>query len=435
MNISVVGTGYVGLVVAACLAENGNQVLGVDIDVKKIDRLRRGEIPIYEPGLGELVRRNQKEERLAFTTSLEEAVRQTDIVFIAVGTPPGADGAADMKHVLQVTEDIGRSMNGDKVIVLKSTVPVGTNRKVREALARFTTHRFLVVSNPEFLKEGAAIDDFMRPDRLVIGSEDPEAERVMRELYRPFVRTGNPILVLSPESAELAKYAANAMLATRVSFMNELARLCEKLGADVSEVRQAVGADRRIGHSFLFPGVGYGGSCFPKDIQALLRTAEAAGVELALVRATEQVNESQKTILLPKIRACFGGSLDGRTLGVWGLAFKPKTDDMREAPSIALVRSLVQEGVRVRVYDPEALKEARRVFDAEAKAITFCGKSYEACEGADGLILITEWTEFREPDWERIRSLLRRPVIFDGRNIYDPAKLKGLGFDYFGIGR
>jgi UDPglucose 6-dehydrogenase len=435
MRISVVGTGYVGLVVAACLAENGNNVLGVDIDEKKIDRLKRAEIPIYEPGLGELVTRNQKEERLGFTTSLVEAVRQTDLIFIAVGTPPEADGAADMKHVLQVAEGIARAMESDKILVLKSTVPVGTNRKVRETLSRLTPHRFAVVSNPEFLKEGAAIDDFMRPDRVVIGTQDPEAEKVMRQLYRPFVRTGNPILVLSPESAELAKYASNAMLATRISFMNEMARLCEKLGADVSEVRQAMGADRRIGHSFLFPGVGYGGSCFPKDIRALLRTAEAAGVELALVRATEQVNEAQKKILLPKIRSFFGGSLAGVTLAVWGLSFKPKTDDMREAPSLALVRSLVQEGVAVRAYDPEALEEARRALASESGAISFCRKSYEACQGADGLVLITEWTEFREPDFERIRSLLRRPVIFDGRNIYDPAKLRSLGFDYFGIGR
>lgn len=435
MRISVVGTGYVGLVVSACLAENGNHVLGADIDEKKIRRLQRGEIPIYEPGLGELVTRNQKEERLGFTTSLAEAARETDIVFIAVGTPPGADGAADMQHVLQVAEDIGRAMSSGKIIVLKSTVPVGTNRKVREALSRLTRHRFAVVSNPEFLKEGAAIDDFMRPDRVVIGTDDPEAERAMRELYRPFVRTGNPILIMSPESAELAKYASNAMLASRISFMNEMARLCEKLGADVSEVRQAVGADRRIGHSFLFPGVGYGGSCFPKDIQALLRTAEAVGVELTLVRATDQVNETQKKILLPKIRDYFGGSMRGLTLAVWGLAFKPKTDDMREAPSITLVRGLVQEGSRVRAYDPEAMEEARQAFTAEAEDITFCRKSYEACEGADGLVLVTEWTEFREPDFPRIRSLLRRPVIFDGRNIYDPGKLKSLGFDYVGIGR
>jgi UDPglucose 6-dehydrogenase len=435
MKISVVGTGYVGLVVSACLAENGNNVIGVDIDEDKISRLKKGEIPIYEPGLGELVRRNLAEERLKFSTDLASAVKQTDIIFIAVGTPPDEDGSADMSHVLSVAETIGRNMNDDKIVVLKSTVPVGTNVRVREVIGKLTEHRVGVVSNPEFLKEGAALDDFLKPDRVVIGTDDPKVGATMEELYRPFVRTGNPILVMDPASAELTKYASNAMLASRISFMNEIARLCERVGADVTQLRRAVGSDSRIGHAFLFPGVGYGGSCFPKDIRALLQTAKELGVEMPMVRATEDVNDAQKLVLFPKIRRYFGGGLKGVNLAFWGLAFKPRTDDMREAPSIVLIREVIDAGGRVRVFDPAAMDEARRVFgDLNAK-ITYCRKSYEACEGADGLVLVTEWNEFRNPDYQRIRSLLKRPVVFDGRNIFNPVLLRELGFDYFGIGR
>ena len=435
MRISVVGTGYVGLVVSSCLAENGNNVVGVDIDQAKIRRLSNGESPIYEPGLEELLKRNLEEERLSFSTDLVGAVKASEIIFVAVGTPPGSDGSADMSYVLSVAESIGRAIDGYKVIVLKSTVPVGTHQKVRDTIAGLTSHPFGVASNPEFLKEGAAIDDFMRPDRVVIGTDDPQVAQLMTELYRPFVRTGNPILIMDPVSAEIAKYAANAMLASRISFMNEMARLCENIGADVSMVRQAVGADSRIGHAFLFPGVGYGGSCFPKDIRALLHKAEELGLDLAIVKATEQVNNAQKTVLVPKILRFFEGNLHGLTLAVWGLAFKPRTDDMRDAPAISVIEKLVEEGARLRVFDPEAMEEARSALAKWDKSITFCRKSYQACEGADALILITEWNEFREPDFERLRGLMRRPVIFDGRNIYNPEMLRNLGFSYFGVGR
>jgi UDPglucose 6-dehydrogenase len=435
MKISVFGTGYVGLVVAACLAENGNHVIAVDIDEDKITRLKRGEIPIYEPGLEELVSRNVAEERLSFSTDFDEAVRASKILFVAVGTPTEEDGSADMKHVLSVAQGIARAMNERKLVVLKSTVPVGTNRRVKETIGRLTEHAVGVVSNPEFLKEGAAIDDFLRPDRVVIGTDERETAELMEELYRPFVRTGNPILVMDPESAELTKYAANAMLASRISFMNEIARLCEKLGADVSQVRRAVGSDRRIGHAFLFPGVGYGGSCFPKDIRALIKTAHDEGVPLEIVESTERVNEAQKLFLLGKIRAHFGDDLRGRTVALWGLAFKPRTDDMREAPSLTLIRGLVREGARIRAYDPEATREARALLQDVDAQVTYCRKSYDACDGADALVLVTEWNEFREPDFEKVRKLMKSPVVFDGRNIYNPATLQGLGFTYFGVGR
>jgi len=435
MRVSVVGTGYVGLVVAACLSESGNNVIGVDILTEKIDRLNSGEIPIYEPGLRELVRRNMDEERLSFTTDIKAAVEKTRIIFIAVGTPPGEDGSADMSHVLSVAESIGRFMNEKKIVVLKSTVPVGTNEKVTKTISALTNHPVGVVSNPEFLKEGAALDDFLKPDRVVIGTDDPEVAETMKELYAPFVRTGNPILVMDPPSAELTKYAANALLASRISFMNEMSRICEKVGANITQIRRAIGSDRRIGHAFLFAGVGYGGSCFPKDIRALLQTAKELDVELPLIGATEQVNEVQKLVLLPKIKEYFGGELDGITLAVWGLAFKPRTDDMREAPSLALIREVIGAGAKVRVFDPEAIGEARKVLADYSDHITYCDKSYEACEGSDGLVLVTEWNEFRNPDFERVRSLLSRPVVFDGRNIYNPGLLRELGFNYFGVGR
>ena len=431
MRIGVVGTGYVGLVVGACLAENGNTVVCVDIDEAKVQALRRGEVPIYEPGLEEMIVRNGAEERLRFTTDLAAAVRASDILFIAVGTPQDEDGSADMTHVLRVAEDIGRAMDGPKVVVVKSTVPVGTNARLRAAIGAVTSQPFSVVSNPEFLKEGAALDDFLKPDRVVVGTDDPKVESLMRELYEPFVRTGNPVLVMDAASAELTKYAANAMLATRISFMNEIANLCGKLGADVRQVRLGVGTDARIGTSFLFPGVGYGGSCFPKDVKALVRMGRDAGCDLPVVEAVERTNQAQKTILLPRIEEHLGG-LKGKVVAVWGLAFKPRTDDMREAPALALIEGLLERGASVRAYDPKAMTQARRLLK---DAVTLTAKSYDALEGADALVVVTEWSEFREPDFPRIKSLMRRPAIFDGRNLYNPQHLRELGFHYEGIGR
>ncbi len=431
MNIGVVGTGYVGLVVGACLAENGNAVVCVDNDEAKVDALKRGEIPIYEPGLAEMVPRNVAEDRLKFTTDLSAAVKTSEVIFIAVGTPQEEDGSADLRHVLDVARGIARAMNGFKVVVNKSTVPVGTAARVRETIAGLTTEPFAVVSNPEFLKEGVAVDDFLKPDRVVIGTDDPRVEAIMRMLYEPFVRTGNPILVMDPASAELTKYAANAMLATRISFMNEIANYCDRVGADVRQVRLGIGTDSRIGSSFLFPGVGYGGSCFPKDVKALLRMGQEAGTELGVVAAVDEANERQKRLLVARITAHLGG-LAGKVVAVWGLAFKPRTDDMREAPALAVIEGLLAGGASVRAYDPKAGAVARRVLDDR---ITLCSRSYEAVEGADALAVITEWNEFREPDFKRIKSLMRRPAIFDGRNIYHPPALRELGFHYEGIGR
>jgi UDPglucose 6-dehydrogenase len=431
LNIGVVGTGYVGLVVGACLAETGNDVRCVDSDADKVARLGRGEIPIYEPGLEELVLRNAAEERLAFTTDLAGAVQASEVVFIAVGTPQDEDGSADLTHVLEVARGIGRAMNGYKIIVNKSTVPVGTVERVRQEIAALTSHSFSVVSNPEFLKEGTAVDDFLKPDRVVIGTDDAEVEAVMRRLYEPFVRTGKPILVMDPASAELSKYAANAMLASRVSFMNEMANLCDRVGADVRSVRLGMGTDSRIGASFLFPGVGYGGSCFPKDVKALIRMGHDVGVPLPVVEAVDRTNEAQKSILVPRIEACLGG-LAGRVVAVWGLAFKPRTDDMREAPAIAIVEGLLAGGATVRAYDPKAEEWARRVF---GDRVTLCGRAYEAASGADALVVVTEWNEFREPDFRKLKKLMRRPTVFDGRNIYDPGTVREMGFHYEGIGR
>jgi UDPglucose 6-dehydrogenase len=431
MKIAVVGSGYVGLVAGACLAENGNDVICVDRDAAKIRMLRRGKIPIYEPGLEEMVRRNRGEKRLTFTTALVQGVRHSQIIFIAVGTPTGEDGSADLQHVLGVARDVARAMNGYKVIVNKSTVPVGTAGRVREIVRRETTHPFSVVSNPEFLKQGAAIDDFMKPDRVVIGAEDPRAAELMRELYAPFTRTGAPIMMMDCASAELSKYVANAMLATRISFMNEVANVCEMVGANVDQVRHAVAADRRIGSSFLFPGVGYGGSCFPKDVKAMLRFAAEKAYDFQILRSVESVNEGQKRRLLAKMESHFG-SLKGRRIGVWGLAFKPRTDDMREAPSVPLIHGLLAAGASVQAYDPEAMKVARTIFGSQ---ITYAENSYAALTGADGLAIVTEWNEFREPDFGRMRKLLRSPVIFDGRNIYNPDTIRGQGFTYFSMGR
>ena len=431
MKIAIVGTGYVGLVAGACFAESGNDVVCVDKDESKVRMLRAGKMPIYEPGLEELVRRNRHENRLTFTTLLPKAVRASAIVFIAVGTPQGEDGSADLQHVLNVAREIARAMNGYKVIVDKSTVPVGTSGRVREVIRRETTHPFSVVSNPEFLKQGAAIDDFMRPDRVVIGAEDPRARDIMQELYEPFTRTGAPIMMMDCASAELSKYAANAMLATRISFMNEVANVCELVGADVDEVRHAIGSDKRIGSSFLFPGIGYGGSCFPKDVKAMVHFASQKDYDFKILKAVEQVNTQQKTRLVARMKAHFG-SLKGKTVAVWGLAFKPRTDDMREAPSIPLIKALLAEGADVQAYDPEATKVAKGIFGSK---VTFTAKNYDALRGADCLVIVTEWSEFRRPDFEKMRKLLRSPVIFDGRNLFTPEQMKQDGFTYYSVGR
>jgi UDPglucose 6-dehydrogenase len=433
MKIAIVGTGYVGLVVGTSLAENGSTVICVDKDESKITTLNAGKMPIYEPGLEEMVRRNRQEERLSFTTDLISAVRGSEVIFIAVGTPSDEDGSADLSHVLGVARDIGRAMNKYTVVVDKSTVPVGTAKKVREAIAPETTQPFSVVSNPEFLKQGAAIEDFMKPDRVVIGVEpgDQRAVALMRELYGPFTRTGAPIMVMDTASAELCKYAANSILATRISFMNEVANICELVGADVDQVRKALGADRRIGPSFLFPGIGYGGSCFPKDTKALLKSSHEKGYDFKILRAVEAVNDQQKSRLFEKMASHFGG-MNGLTIALWGLAFKPRTDDMREAPAIVMIERLLAAGATVRAYDPEAGETARRMFDSR---IGLSEKSYDALKGADALAIVTEWNEFREPDFERMRGLMRSPVIFDGRNIYSPEHMRTLGFTYFSIGR
>lgn len=437
MHVAVVGTGYVGLVAGTCFAESGNDVICVDIDEKKIERLKNSEIPIYEPGLEELVKRNIKEERLQFTTQLDEAVKHSLIIFIAVGTPPGEDGSADLSHVLAVAKAIGQSMESFKIIVNKSTVPVGTARKVRETIQNELELRkldceFDVVSNPEFLKEGAAIDDFMKPDRVVIGVDNVRTAEIMKELYAPFVRTEKPILVMDNLSAEMTKYAANALLATKISFMNEIANLCEHFKADVDNVRRGIGYDTRIGFPFLFPGVGYGGSCFPKDVQALIKMGEACNYPMEILQAAENTNFKQKQILIPKINHHFSDRLSDKHLAIWGLAFKPRTDDMREAPSIVIIEHLLEHNAHITVYDPVAMDNAKQHF---GDRIDYANGNYECLRDADALILVTEWDEFRRPNWEKMKSLMRTPVIFDGRNIYDPSKLRTLGFTYFGIGR
>ena len=431
MKIAVVGTGYVGLVAGACFAESGNDVVCVDNNSAKVRMLQKGKIPIYEPGLEELVRRNAAEGRLTFSSALARAVRDSQVIFIAVGTPQDEDGSADLKHVLGVARDIAKAMNGYKVIVDKSTVPVGTSRKVEEVVRRETTHPFSVVSNPEFLKQGAAIEDFMKPDRVIIGAEDERAIEVMLELYSPFTRTGAPIMVMDCASAELSKYAANSMLATRISFMNEVANLCEVVGGDVDHVRKAIGADRRIGTSFLFPGCGYGGSCFPKDVQAMIRFAAAAGYKFKILQSVEDVNKTQKTVLFRKMEKQLG-SLKGKTIAVWGLSFKPRTDDMREAPSIPMIEKLLAAGAKVRAYDPEATEVAKGIF---GNRITYAPSNYDALKNADALVIVTEWNEFRRPDFSRMRELMRAPIVFDGRNLFTAGQMKQNGFSYYSIGR
>jgi len=432
VKISVVGTGYVGLVVGACLAEIGNNVCCADIDEAKIERLKRNDIPIYEPGLEGLVERNQKEGRLSFTTDLPHAIALAEVLFIAVGTPPGEDGSADLKHVLKVAEMAGRHMSREMVVVTKSTVPVGSAVKIGAAVAKEAKFPFYLCSNPEFLKEGDAVEDFMRPDRVVLGVASDQARRIMTEVYAPFVRTGKPILVMDIPSAEMTKYAANGMLATRISFMNEIANLCDKLGADVDFVRKGIGSDARIGHSFLFPGPGYGGSCFPKDVKALVKIGAECGVHLDVLAAVESANERQKQILLKKIRAALGEPLRGRRIAVWGLAFKAGTDDMREAPSLTLIEALLKEGVSICAHDPAAIEHAR---DLLGNRIDYAETNYEALAGADALVVITDWNEYRHPDFERVTRTLKQPVIVDGRNLYDVEKMRELGVRYHSIGR
>ncbi|MEO6939926.1 MAG: UDP-glucose/GDP-mannose dehydrogenase family protein [Candidatus Kapaibacterium sp.] len=434
MNVAVIGTGYVGLVSGAGFAETGNQVTCVDVIPEKIENLRKGIIPIFEPGLSEMVRLNMEEGRLKFTLDLREAVMDAEVIFLALPTPPGGDGSADLSFVLDASRDIAKLITEPKVVVNKSTVPVGTADKVRAVFERETKVAVEVVSNPEFLKEGAAVQDFMKPDRIVIGSRSESAIQTMRELYEPFVRTGNPIYVMDERSAELTKYAANSMLALKISFMNEIANLCDKVGADVDYVRIGIGSDNRIGSQFLFPGVGYGGSCFPKDIKALIKTAEDAGHDFKILKAVEQVNNNQKRLLLDKIAEHYKGSVAGKTFAIWGLAFKPRTDDVREAPAIDIIQGLIARGANVQASDPAALASFKNIIP-ESDSIKYFRKNFDALQGADALVIVTEWNEFRNPDFDLIHATIKDHVIFDGRNIYDPERMREHGFTYYGIGR
>ncbi len=432
MKIAVIGTGYVGLVTGTCLAESGNDVFGIDKDRQKIETLEAGKLPIYEPGLLELVQRNRREERLHFTTDLAKGIHSARLIFIAVGTPQSPEGAADLSSVWAVADSIAAAAKDPKIVVVKSTVPVGTNRTVAERIAARSSLRHVVASNPEFLKEGAALDDFMRPDRIVVGVREPETAQALHELYNAFLRTENPFLVMSPESAEMTKYVANAMLATKISFINEMANLCERAGADINDVRRGIGHDARIGFQFLFPGAGYGGSCFPKDVRALIATGRQLDVPLRLMESVDRVNEAQKQALVQKIQRHYGDSLKEKTIAIWGLAFKPRTDDVREAPALCLIDALLAEGAQVRVHDPEALPNVRAIYGDK---LVYCDRPYGALEGSDGLAVVTEWPEFRNPDFVIIRRLLRHPVIFDGRNLYDFKSLAAHGFTYYAVGR
>ncbi len=431
MKIAVFGTGYVGLVTGVCLAQSGNYVIGVDIDENKIDLLKNAISPIYEKGLPELLSWNLKSERIVFTTDAKFAVENSKIIFIAVGTPSNSDGSANLSYVFDCVKTIKELANGEKIVVLKSTVPVGTARKAKE-IVKDSKHKIHICSNPEFLKEGVAVEDFMKPDRIIIGADNEYVYEVMKELYAPFVRNEKPIILMDNESAEMTKYAANALLAVKISFMNEIALLCEKVGADVEMVRKGVGADYRIGYQFLFPGVGFGGSCFPKDVRALIHIAAENNFELMIPKAAYNVNERQKNHLVNKITELFGTNLSGKTFAIWGLSFKPNTDDMREAPSINIIEALLKAGAEIRAFDPKAIDEAKKIFGDK---IYYASNQYDALTGADAMLLITEWQEFRNPDFEKIKSLLKSPVIFDGRNQYSPKKMKELGFTYYGIGR
>ena len=432
MKIAVVGTGYVGLVTGTCFAETGNHVICVDIDKEKVSKMRNGEMPIFEPGLEVLFERNIRQGRLLFTTDLKEGIADAEVIFLALPTPPGEDGSADLKYILGVADDLGKIMTKYAVIVDKSTVPVGTAKKVTEAIQVNAKVDFDVVSNPEFLREGVAVEDFMKPDRVVVGTTSERAKEVMDILYAPLVRQGNPVIYMDESSAELPNYAANAFLATKITFMNEIANLCELLGADVDMVRKGIGTDSRIGKRFLFSGIGYGGSCFPKDVQALVKSSNDVAYDFQILNAVMDVNQAQKTKLIPKIEEFFGGDLEGKTIAIWGLAFKPNTDDIREAPSLYNIDSLLAKGARIKAYDPEAIDNIRRLYQDK---ITFAEDEYEALENADVLLIITEWPVFRTPDFERIKALLKNPVIFDGRNLYEPDYMEQLGFNYFSIGR
>ena len=432
MKVCVIGTGYVGLVAGTCLAEMGNDVICVDKDEKKLEQLKHGIVPIYEPGLEELIKVNVKENRLTFTNNLKTAVEKSLVCFIAVGTPQGEDGSADLKYVYQVAEDIGKSINGYKVIIDKSTVPVGTAEQVTKIIKSQTTEEFDVVSNPEFLKQGAAVDDFLKPDRVIIGSNSQRATEIMQELYAPFLRTGNPVIIMDVKSAEMTKYAANSFLAVKISYANEIANICEKVGADAEMVRIGMCADKRIGSQFLFPGLGYGGSCFPKDVKALLKTAKDNDCSYQLLQSADDVNKKQRQIFINKILKRFGNDLKGKTFAVWGLAFKPKTNDMREAPAITIINALLERGAKVQAYDPKAFDSAEFYFKDR---IIYAKSAYDALNGADAMLLLTEWNEFRRPDFERIKSLLKTPVIFDGRNQYNGKRLLEAGFEYYCVGR
>jgi UDPglucose 6-dehydrogenase len=432
MNIAVIGTGYVGLVAGACFAESGNDVACVDIDAAKVEKLKEGVIPIYEPGLPDLIERNVREERLTFTTDLEGAVKKSLVLFIAVGTPCAPDGSADLTAVFKVAEDIGKQIDRYKLIVTKSTVPVGTTERIRDIIARHTKQPFDVVSNPEFLKQGAAVEDFMKPDRVVVGADDPRAAEIIRDLYAPFVRTGSPILLMDVRTAEMVKYAANSFLAARISFMNEIANLCEEVGADIDMIRKSLAADSRIGPAFLFAGVGFGGSCFPKDIRALRQTGKENQYPMQILEAVDAVNSNQAARFVGKVRKHFGNDLKGKRLAVWGLAFKPRTNDMRDAPSLKIIDSLLKDGALVQAYDPEAMEEARRIL---GDRVRYAGSNYGCLEDTDALLIVTEWQVFRNPNFERIKSMMRQPVIFDGRNIFEPATMRQLGFTYYSIGR
>ena len=432
MQITVIGTGYVGLVAGACLADMGNNVICVDNNEQKLAQLKNGIIPIYEPGLEELVKSNVIENRLEFSSDLDSAVKKSEVCFIAVGTPQGEDGSCDLQYVLKVAEQIAKAMNGYKVIVDKSTVPVGTAEKVTELIKANTNHPFDVVSNPEFLKQGNAVDDFLHPDRVVIGSNSDKATAIMQEIYSPFFRTGNRVIVMDVKSAEMTKYAANSFLATKISFMNEIANLCEKVGADAEMVRVGISTDSRIGNKFLFPGLGYGGSCFPKDVKALIKTGLENGCEMSIIASADEVNKKQRLNYVEKITKHFGSNLTGKTFAVWGLAFKPKTDDMREAPAITIINALLEKGAKIKAFDPKAFEAARFHF---AERIEYSKNAYEALENADALLLLTEWNEFRRPDFERVKELMKTPVVFDGRNQYDAKRLAEKGFEYYSIGR
>ena len=432
MNIAVVGTGYVGLVSGTCFAEMGNKVICVDINEQKVKQLQNGEVPIYEPQLELLFNRNIREERLFFTTSLADAIAEAEVIFLALPTPPGEDGSADLSYILGVADDLGKILDHYCIVVDKSTVPVGTAEKVNAAIAKNAKVEFDVVSNPEFLREGYAVDDFLKPDRVVIGTTSERAKKVMNDLYKPFTRQGNPIYFMDEKSAELTKYAANSFLATKISFMNEIANLCELLGADVDSVRIGIGSDSRIGKRFLFPGIGYGGSCFPKDVKALIKSSNDAQYDFQILKAVEEVNEKQKTILLPKIKKYFNNELKGKKIAVWGLAFKPNTDDIREAPAHYIIRDLINLGATIHAFDPEAMKTTEKVFKNE---ITYGNNYYEILENADALVIATEWSVFRNPDFDKIQSLLKNKVIFDGRNLFESEKLEELGFQYYSIGR